>query len=294
MPSVRPRLDLLHRAPVLAVAPAMDVPLGVLRPAALEVGRFRTSRHSRRERGVAASRSGARPVRRRVGARRAAAIELAHRRRASVWSKRPRAPPPPTGLENEIRGGAVVLVLVRARPAPARAARADRAPAPSPSRSARSIDASSSRARMAPKHGGGSGIASRLSADARDAAGESERAATSESISDRTRARQQVLDRGERAMAFDREIAPRQCRAPREPAHDVGIQASGGEQRRLYGERLELVARAEVGRRRRPRFRPSRPALRASPGATCRARPEIAEASRPNRSRGVARVLVTG
>ena len=36
---LRPRLDLLHRAPVRAVAPSMNVPLGVLRPPAFDGSR---------------------------------------------------------------------------------------------------------------------------------------------------------------------------------------------------------------------------------------------------------------
>jgi hypothetical protein len=50
---------------------------------------------------------------------------------------------------------------------------------------AESIDANSSRARMAPKDGGGWVIASWLSAEASDPAGESVRDARSEFISDR-------------------------------------------------------------------------------------------------------------
>ena len=138
----RPRLDLLHRAPVLAVAPAMKVPLGVLRPPALDGSRFRPSRHFHRERGAIgpASRcaSGGSERRRPEGRRRRAGApsrasagatgrERPRRRRGSRtglrWCRRPRA----RKLDQHL-----LTLLARCR-APARVAEA----------SARSIDASS-------------------------------------------------------------------------------------------------------------------------------------------------------
>ena len=74
---------------------------------------------------------------------------------------------------------------------------------------------------------------------------------------------QQVLDRGQRPMPFYGEVSPGQRRAPREPAHDVGIQASGCEERRLHGDRLDLLTRCRCWRRRRPPSRRSTPARRA-------------------------------
>jgi hypothetical protein len=58
--------------------------------------------------------------------------------------------------------------------------------------------------------------------------------------------RQQVLVRGQRPVRFDREVAPGQRRATHEPANDVGCEAARGEERRLHGERLELLARAGI------------------------------------------------
>src|SRR5690349_11525712 len=64
----RPRLDLLHRAPVLAIAPAMNIPLGILGPPTFTVALVHRLRHSRRRYGVAGGpRSGACAVGRCVG-----------------------------------------------------------------------------------------------------------------------------------------------------------------------------------------------------------------------------------
>jgi hypothetical protein len=47
--------------------------------------------------------------------------------------------------------------------------------------------------------------------------------------------------------ALRRRRGSRRRPRPREPAHDVATQASGGEQRRLHGERLDLLPRGRGG-----------------------------------------------
>ena len=91
--------------------------------------------------------------------------------------------------------------------------------------------------------------------------------------------------RGQRAMAFDGEVAPGQRRAPRQPAHDVGDPGF-----RLRGATpAPRAPRAAAARPRSASRKTALPSVHAgspgSPGATCRARPESAEASRPSRSR---------
>src|SRR5262245_36619423 len=56
-----------------------------------------------------------------------------------------------------------------------------------------------------------------------------------------------MLVRGERPVAFHGEVSPGQRRAPRKPANDAGLETSGGEQRRLHGEGLELVGSPAPG-----------------------------------------------
>jgi hypothetical protein len=48
-------------------------------------------------------------------------------------------------------------------------------------------------------------------------------------------------------MPFHGQVTPGQCRAPCEPAHDVGIQASSCEERRLHDDCLDLITRADAG-----------------------------------------------
>ena len=126
-----------------------------------------------RERGMgAASPSAARSMRRCVYPRRPAAVERAHHAEASAGAtgraRRRRRP----GSRRSRRCRHRRSRPLRARLAPGRAAGAQ--PAHASSRGiARLSDASSCRARMAPKLSGGSAIASRLSAAAIDAAGES-------------------------------------------------------------------------------------------------------------------------
>src|SRR5215470_7671051 len=90
----------------------MKVPLGVLRAPAFDGSRVDRPRHSGRERGVAAaSRCGAGLVRRRVGARRAALIELPHR--PEHPPKQPAEyPATPDRAREEVHGGAGIVLLV--------------------------------------------------------------------------------------------------------------------------------------------------------------------------------------
>src|SRR5262249_29553246 len=102
-----PCLDLLHRAPVLAVPPPMNVPLGVLRPPALDGKLLYGARDAGREHGVAA---GARPVCWRVGTRRPAAVELANHPQ-QLAQQPAECPPTADRAREDVCGGAVVLVL---------------------------------------------------------------------------------------------------------------------------------------------------------------------------------------
>ena len=225
----------------------MNVPLGVLRPPAFDGSLLHGARHAGRERSVAAApRSGARPVRWRVGTRRAAPVELAHHPQQS-----PQQPAQRTatadGAREEVCGGAVVVlvlcklsqhlvtllawnVLTRRR---------------------RAVGAVDRRQQMSRADGSEAvrRVGDRLPAQ-RGSQGRGRRIGASCDIrvDERPHRRwQQVLDRGQRAVAFHGEVSPGQCRAPRQPAHDVGIQASGREERRLHGDRLDLLTRADAG-----------------------------------------------
>ena len=155
---------------------------------------------------------------------------------------------------------------------------------PSPSACATlACAASRLRALIAPKLRGGSAIAHRLSRD-RQGLGRRIGARREIEIDERPHGgRQQVLVRGQRAMAFDGEVSPGQRRPPRQLAHDVGLEASAREQRRLHGHRLELPLRARAARRRRRSCRQSTRARRAPAGATATVRPARADASSASR-----------
>ena len=221
----------------------MNVPLGVLRPPALGwqpprgSPRFR-SRTRRGCRPASRCACGASARRRRAGRRRRASAPSAASAGATGRARRRRRP---GSMKVQCGAGVVVLVLFELDEHLVRCWRDVRAAPRSPLRR------SSRRARMAPKLSGGSAIVSRLSAAARDAAGESPRAATSPSMSDRTargnRCSFAASARWPSTARYRRASAGRRVK----PAHEIGLQASRGEQRRLHGERLELLARARVG-----------------------------------------------
>ena len=135
---------------------------------------------------------------------------------------------------------------------------------------------------MAPKLSGGSAIASRLSAAARDAAGESARAATSESMSDRT-------DGGSRSSIAASARWPSTARYRLASAgRRVSLRTTSGS--RLPAARSAACTASASTCSRAPMLASTKttlPSVHAgspgSPGATCRARPEIAEASKPSR-----------
>ena len=284
MPVRWPRLDLLHRAPVRAVAPSMNVPLGVLRPPAFDGSLLQRSppwpvenavllpaRVPARVRCVGASAPGGPPP-------------LSWRTTSSNRrSNRPSAPPPPTGLEK--RSAAVPSSSSSSSSSSASTwLRCSRGTC---SRvvaelSARLIDASSCRARMAPKLSGGSAIASRLSAAARDAAGESARAATSESMSDRS-------DGGNRSSIAASARWPSTARYRLANAgRRVSLRTTSGS--RLPAARSDACTASASSWSRVLMLASTKttlPSVHAgspgSPGATCRARPESAEASKLSR-----------
>ena len=241
------RLDLPHRAPVLAVAPAMNVPLGVLRSLAFDGSRLHGALRAGRERSVAAPRSSdARPVRRRVGTRMAPPIELAHHPQQLPQQPAQRTPAADGAREEVCSGAVVVLVLCKLRQHSValfawnvltRRRRAvgavDRLQQISCADGPEAVRRLGDRR---PAQRGSQGRGGRI--DAGCDIGFDERP---------HRRWQQVLDRGQRAVAFDGEVSPGQRRAPRQPAHDVGIQASGCEERRLHGDRLDLLTRTDAG-----------------------------------------------
>ena len=56
--------------------------------------------------------------------------------------------------------------------------------------------------------------------------------------------RQQILIRRQRALAFDGEIFLGQRRTAKQLAHHIGLESTAREQRRLHGHRLQLLTRA--------------------------------------------------
>ena len=204
-------------------------------------------RHAGRERGVAAApRSGARPVRRRVGTRRAAPVQLAHHPQQSSQQPAQRTAAA-DGAREEVCGGAGRRPRpLQARPAPGCAARVERADASSPScrrGGSTPTDVARGWLRSCP-----AGRRSRPAQRGSQGRGRRIGASCDIGVDERPHRRwQQVLDRGQRPVAFYGEVSPGQRRAPREPAHDVGIQASGCEERRLHGDRLDLLTRADAG-----------------------------------------------
>ena len=240
------RLDLLHRAPVRAVAPAVDVPLGVLRPPGFDGGLFRRLRQGRRPPRAAVPRSGAGPVRRRVGARRTAALQLAHHSQHPPEQAAERASAADRARKGIGRAASVVFRVVRQlgeylvallgrnaftrrRRAVGAAHRRQQLPCSDRSEVDRRVVDRLPAQRGSQGSGGRVGARRDLEVD--------ERA---------QRGWQQVPDRGQRSVSFHGEVSPGQCRAPCDPADDAGLEASGCEQRRLHDERLELVARAEL------------------------------------------------
>ena len=244
----------------------MHVPLGVLRPASGCRRRPRRPAIAVDDTAPAPRVPSARPVRRRVGARRTAAAELAHHPQHPLEPPAERAAAA-DGAREEIRSRRRRRSRpLRARPAPACCLARNVPGASTARRGGRAArDASSCRARMAPKLAGGSAIARRRSASASDAAGESLRAPTP-AISERTAATAATGLRSRASARWPSTARYRRASAGRRDssAHDVGLQASGREQRRLHGERLELLARG-CRRRRRPSCRRSTPARRARP-----------------------------
>ena len=182
-----------------------------------------------------------------------------------------------------MRGAVAVLGVLEFGAAPsATLRRGSWAPAVSDCSGARVSPPTGCRGRIAPKLAGGSAIVCPTGATASDAAGESARAARSRSISDRNGSATGPRSPPARDGLRRRGIAwP--ARAPNKPAHDVGLEASGREQRRLHGDRFELLARAARRRRRRPCCRPSTPVRRARRDATATVRPASADASSPSR-----------
>jgi hypothetical protein len=183
------------------------------------------------------------PVRRCVGARRATLCEPAHRRQQLPQPAADRASAA-DGARDEIRGGAV-FVFVLCELGQHRIAPLDRSVL---TRRRRAV-AGSTRADVAHGWLEVRRVGDRLPAQ-RGSQRCGRRIAASRDIAVDQRPQrqwQQVLVRGQRPVAFHGEVSPGQGRAPREPANDVGLQASGCEERCLHGERLELVTRAGGG-----------------------------------------------
>ena len=257
----------------------MNVPLGVLRAPAFARRLLQDPRRSRRDGAGPASRSRARPVRRRVDARRAAAL-LAHRLQHPLEPSAERASTADGAREEVLARAVVVLGVFELR----QLARRPR------SCVAREVFDTAARRQHLSRADGSEAVGrlgDRLPAQRRRQGRRRRIAASRESgVDDRANPRrQQVLVRGQRPVTFHGEVPPDRCPAPGELAHDVGLQASGGEQRRLHGDRYALITPARCRRRRRSPCRRSTPARRARRAPPRRARPERAEASRRSRPR---------
>ena len=241
-------LDLVHRAPVLAVAPPCTSHSGYFVPwSRSSTGRLVHALRRRRSRTRHGCRRASRCASRCVGASAPGdppPLELAHRREQLRQPPPDRASTADGARERVFRGlvGRRVLgelhqhsialrardVLRRLRPLGA-AHRREQTPRADRSEAGGRIDDRPAAPRGRKRGGRRVAACRHVGADQRS-----------------HRGWQQLLERRERTVPLHGEVAPGQRRPPHQAGHDVSLQASRCQERRLHGQRLDLFARARV------------------------------------------------